>query len=71
MNVEISSDERDLILLALWRLKVADGNQCAMADDPTVEGLEMGFKVAGGIDRVAFKLGGKDEPVYGLGQPLG
>jgi hypothetical protein len=68
-DVPLSPDERDLILLALWRLKATDVDQRAVADNLTVDDVEMGITVATGIDGVAFKLGGKDEPVYGLGQP--
>lgn len=66
MDVELSVDERNLILVALWQLKLAHGKQRADADG--VSSLEMGLKVAQGIDQIAYKLGGNDSVIYGLGE---
>jgi hypothetical protein len=69
MDVNLSLTERNLILVALWQMKLANGKIRASSDEAGVNDLEMGLKIAQGIDQVAFKLGGTDGLIYGLGDP--
>ncbi len=61
MDVDLSDEERNLILMALWQLKLSIGKP---ADDDASE-----FPAGSGIDEVAYKLGGTPGVVYGLGEP--
>ena len=60
MDVNLSKTERDLILVALWQMKLSLGKP---VEDDT------GLPAGAGIDQVAFKLGGTEGAVYGLGEP--
>ena len=69
MDVELSDAERNLILVALWQMKLSSGKVRAEAADLSADELAKGLEIAGRIDQVAYKLGGKAGLVYGLGEP--
>jgi hypothetical protein len=63
VDVDLSVDERNLILVALWKVRQTLAGRAKEAS-----GLDAGA----GIDQVAEKLGGKPGLlVYGLGEPPG
>jgi hypothetical protein len=57
MDVELSENECNLILLALWQTKLSLGK-------PLEDSLGLPIETA--VDRVAYKLGGRPGVFYGL-----
>jgi hypothetical protein len=60
MDVNLSKTERDLMLVALWQMKLSLGKPV---------GDDTGLPAGAGIDQVAFKLRRTKGAVYGLGEP--
>jgi hypothetical protein len=61
MDIDLTADDRKVILLALaeWRRKL--GGELAQADHVPIEGLDMGMSFLGSFDAIAEKLGGNPE----------
>lgn len=64
---DLTDEERNIALQALWNFKLADGQLSAGASELSPEALAVIAQYLEEIDRVAAKLGGKPTaPFFGI-----
>ncbi len=64
---DLTDEERNIALQALWNFKLAHGQLTAGASEQSPEELAVIAQYLEVIDRVAANLGGKpDAPFYGI-----
>jgi hypothetical protein len=69
MADDLTPQERQVVLMALWNHKLATAQLHASADSLSAGDLSRGMTLVAEIDRVAGRLGGDPyAPAYGLGR---
>lgn len=67
MGEGLTPEERDLVLTALWDMKIATGRAHADADQLGEAELATAMDISEKIDSAAYKLGGMPGFMYGMG----
>lgn len=69
MADDLTPQERQIVLMALWNHKLATAQLHASTDPPAPGEVAKGMALMAEIDRVAGRLGGDPyAPAYGLGR---